>query len=164
MPNRRPGVKNVESLGWPEAVLHRGPEHLPHQAPAIQRGLWPQSVAAEVGEYTAPQEQSIDLLRRLEDRSLIPPEIARLFHGLRKAGNAATHSLRGDRSEAHHQLWMAWYLAIWFHRTFGKEPGFKPPTFVTSRDPRQIEQDAEEERSRRDAGVQRSTSRSDDEF
>lgn len=77
-----------------------------------------QRTAAHAGLYASTEENQAELLRRLRDRGLLPREIGDLFHGLRKAGNAATHDLRGDHREALYQLRMAWKLGAWFHGTF----------------------------------------------
>ena len=90
--------------------------------------------AARVGIYVAADEKQHELLRRLRDRNAIPRDVADLFHGLRKAGNTASHEVAGTASEALHQLKMARLLAIWFHRTFG-DPRFKPSAFVPPRPP-----------------------------
>ncbi|HEX2844711.1 MAG TPA: DUF4145 domain-containing protein, partial [Candidatus Limnocylindria bacterium] len=89
--------------------------------------------AAQAGLYGA-QESQARLLDRLRDRGLLTPDIADLFHGLRRAGNAATHEMVGDHREALHQLRMAWQLGAWFHRTFG-DPAFSPGPFVPPPDP-----------------------------
>lgn len=94
-----------------------------------------QRTAAQAGLYTSTDEKQVDLLTRLEDRGLLPRDVADLFHGLRKAGNEATHDLRGDHRDALHQLRMAWKLGAWFHRTF-KDRNFKPGPFVPPSDPK----------------------------
>lgn len=94
-----------------------------------------QRTAAHAGLYASTEENQAELLGRLRDRGLLPREIGDLFHGLRKAGNAATHDLRGDHREALYQLRMAWKLGAWFHRTF-KDPRFTPGPFVPPPDPK----------------------------
>ncbi|NVB39481.1 type I restriction-modification system endonuclease [Pseudenhygromyxa sp. WMMC2535] len=69
------------------------------------------------------------LIDALEDRGLIDAELARLFHGLRKAGNAAVHADEGSDQDALHQLEMAHALAVWFHRATA-EPDFDPAPFT----------------------------------
>jgi type I restriction enzyme R subunit len=93
-----------------------------------------QRTAARAGLYTSTEENQVELLARLRDHNLLSREVADLFHGLRKAGNAATHDLRGDHRDALHQLRMAWQLGVWFHRTF-KDRAFKPGPFVPPPDP-----------------------------
>ena len=94
-----------------------------------------QRTAAGAGIYTSTEENQSELLGRLRDRGLLPREVGDLFHGLRKAGNAAAHDIRGDHREALYQLRMAWQLGVWFHRTF-KDRAFKPGPFVPPPDPK----------------------------
>jgi type I restriction enzyme, R subunit len=94
-----------------------------------------QRIAAQAGLYTSTDENQVELLARLRDHGLLPREVADLFHGLRKAGNAAAHDIRGDHREALHQLRMAWQLGVWFHRTF-KDKSFKSGAFVPPPDPK----------------------------
>ncbi len=94
-----------------------------------------QRAAANAGVFTGPQENQLDLLRRLEQRGVLGRPVAELFHSVRKAGNAAMHDLRGDRMEALHQLKLTRELAVWFHRSFGNAPKFNPGPFVPPADP-----------------------------
>jgi len=94
-----------------------------------------QRTAAHAGLYTSTDENQAELLGRLRDRGLLPREIGDLFHGLRKAGNAAAHDFHGEHREALYQLRMAWKLGAWFHRTF-KDPRFNPGPFVPPPDPK----------------------------
>jgi type I restriction enzyme R subunit len=94
-----------------------------------------QQTAARAGLYLSAQEGQLELLARLRDRSLLPREVADLFHDLRKAGNAAVHSLQGDHREALALLRTARTLGVWFHRTFAA-PTFKAGPFVPPADPR----------------------------
>lgn len=59
--------------------------------------LLAQEAAALVGIYADPHENQVDLLRRLSDRGVINPEVAGLFHDLRRKGNEAAHQGAGDR-------------------------------------------------------------------
>lgn len=93
-----------------------------------------QRTAAKAGMYVSTEEKQVDLLARLRDAGVLTRELADLFHGLRKAGNAATHDLRGDHREALHQLRMARELAVWFHRVF-RDRNFRPGPFVPPPDP-----------------------------
>ncbi|HEY9899313.1 MAG TPA: type I restriction-modification system endonuclease [Pantanalinema sp.] len=88
-----------------------------------------QMVAARIGLYTSTEDSFKDILDRMRDRNVLAPDVANLFHGIRKAGNGAAHSLRGEYDEALHQLRMARALAVWFHQAFGKERAFKPEPF-----------------------------------
>ncbi len=93
-----------------------------------------QRTAARAGLYASTDESQLELLRRLRDHGLLPREIGDLFHGLRTAGNAATHEIQGNHREALHQLRMARELGAWFHRTF-RERGFRLTAFVPPPDP-----------------------------
>lgn len=94
-----------------------------------------QRTAAHAGLYTSTEENQAELPGRLRDRELLPREIGDLFHGLRKAGNAAAHDFQGEHREALYQLRMAWKLGAWFHRTF-KDARFNPGPFVPTPDPK----------------------------
>ena len=94
-----------------------------------------QRTAARAGLYVSTDESQLELLRRLRDHGLLPREIGELFHGLRTAGNAATHEHQGDHRDALYQLRMARELGAWFHRTF-RERGFKLGAFVPPPDPK----------------------------
>lgn len=101
-------------------------------------------IAAKVG---IPSDQSqLDLLNKLENLGAISGEIARLFHSIRKTGNAAVHGLAGDMDEAETSLRMAHTLAVWFLRAYGGEPTFKHEAFVLPKPPADIaaEQEAAE--------------------
>lgn len=106
-----------------------------------------QMVAAKIGVYTPVEEKQAELLNTLRDRGVLKPEVANLFHGLRKAGNDAVHSHKGTREDAAHQLKMARTLGVWFHKSF-KDPSFKAGSFVQLSDPRQQEQAAASELKR----------------
>jgi type I restriction enzyme R subunit len=58
-----------------------------------------------------------------------------LFHQIRIAGNQATHDHVGDHSQALTTLKIARQLAIWFHKSFGKQPDFKAGPFVPPPEP-----------------------------
>ncbi len=87
-------------------------------------------VAARSGLLATPDELQSDLLRRLKLERAVPPEVLDLFHQVRIVGNRAAHDGYGDHRDALTTLKIARQLAIWFHRTFGKETGFKPGPFV----------------------------------
>ncbi|WP_373510491.1 DUF4145 domain-containing protein [Thiocapsa sp.] len=87
-------------------------------------------VAARSGLLATPGELQSDLLRRLKFERAVPPEVLDLFHQVRILGNRATHQGYGDHRDALTTLKIARQLAIWFHRTFGKDTGFKPGPFV----------------------------------
>jgi len=71
-----------------------------------------------------------EVLRTLRLRSVLPFDVADLFHHLRRAGNAAAHENAGSAGDALTALKVARAIAIWFHRSYGSSPGFKPGPFV----------------------------------
>jgi type I restriction enzyme R subunit len=93
-----------------------------------------QLVAANAGLLASPEEQQVDLLRRLKFERVVPLQVGDLFHQLRVAGNRATHAHAGDHNEALTTLKLARQLGIWFHRTFA-DPKFKAGAFVPPPDP-----------------------------
>jgi type I restriction enzyme R subunit len=102
-----------------------------------------QRVAAHVGVYTKEEDDQLKRLNALRERGALTPEVADLFHGLRKAGNDAVHAHKGTSADAMHQLKMARTLGVWFHKSF-KHPSFKAGPFVPLADPRQSEKAARE--------------------
>jgi type I restriction enzyme, R subunit len=112
--------------------------------------LLAQSVAARTAHYENAGEGLGDLLRRLSLDRVIPREAADLFHQLRKVGNAAAHDGTGDYREALSSLKIARQLAIWFHRTFGRNVNFRAGPFAPPRPPEAVAQElaAELERLR----------------
>ena len=97
--------------------------------------LLAQEAAATAGLYADSSDSQLDLLRRLEDRRVLPREVSDLFHDLRRSGNQVTHEGVATRREALHQLRMARTLAVWFQRSFGKQPNLKVGKFVPPPDP-----------------------------
>jgi len=96
--------------------------------------LLARQTSAYAGIYSTPDEKLTDLLERLKSKGVLSPEVAQLFHGIRKIGNQAVHQHTGARREALYQLRMARTLAVWFHRSF-KKPDFKIGPFVPPPDP-----------------------------
>jgi type I restriction enzyme R subunit len=94
-----------------------------------------QRAAARVGVPASGATPQFDLLRELEVRNLLTRDLARLFHHIRKAGNEAAHEVNGTSGEVIHVLRIARELGIWFHRTFGKQPAFKPGAFKAPEPP-----------------------------
>ncbi|MGY8628029.1 type I restriction-modification system endonuclease [Chromobacterium violaceum] len=94
-----------------------------------------QEIAARIG---VPQQQTqVDLLRAIDGRFNLDPQIRQLFHLLRKTGNIAAHEVgaRIGYREGLEALKVAREIAIWFHRTFGKATEFNPGPFVLPDDP-----------------------------
>jgi len=109
--------------------------------------LLAQLVATKVGQYKAPDEVQYELLRRLQDQGILPREIAQLFSEVRRAGNAASHTMQGDHGTALSALKLVWQLGVWFHRTF-KNPQFKSGPFIPPSRPQDESQELHAELSR----------------
>ena len=97
--------------------------------------LLSKTVAAHHALYLGERETFEETLRRLSYERIIPKEAADVFHALRKAGNRAAHETTGNHSDALSALKFARQLGIWFHRTYGKKPDFKPGPFVPPPEP-----------------------------
>jgi type I restriction enzyme, R subunit len=91
--------------------------------------LLAQLVASRTGLFQSSEEGQYDLLRRLQDRGLLPREITQLFGEVRRAGNAASHAGGGDHRTALALLRITWQLGVWYHRTF-KDRSFKSGPFI----------------------------------
>lgn len=81
--------------------------------------LMAQQVAARAGLYDDQEDNQLKLLNRLQSERWLAPDIAHLFHVLRKVGNAAMHQGDGDHRLALESLKYANQLGHWFQRTFG---------------------------------------------
>ena len=92
-------------------------------------------IAALSGSYDpARRESTNDLLRRLSTEQILPREVVDVFHAVRKKGNEATHDFTGTPSEALAALKFCRTLGVWYRRTYGRDPGFKPGPFVPPKD------------------------------
>jgi type I restriction enzyme R subunit len=91
--------------------------------------------AATIGLQIDAVTDFVGILTKLRDAGVLTPEVAELFHGLRKAGNLAVHDGAGTQREALHQLRMARTLGIWFHKAFGSNPNFKAGPFIPPPNP-----------------------------
>ncbi|MBS1155669.1 MAG: hsdR [Proteobacteria bacterium] len=88
-----------------------------------------QTLAAHTGLLNQPAEAQLELLRRLNDRGVLPRDVAQLFHQVRKEGNEANHALKDDHGSALQALRLSWQLSLWFHRTL-KDPHYKSGPFI----------------------------------
>ncbi|MEI7376008.1 type I restriction-modification system endonuclease [Dickeya chrysanthemi] len=80
--------------------------------------------------------KQVDLLYQLNRELQLEPTVRELFHILRMEGNRATHHFRTQHKEAMDGLKVARSLAIWFHRSLGKQGAdFKAGPFVPPSDP-----------------------------
>lgn len=82
-------------------------------------------MAAKVGMLTSQEEAVPDLLRRLQDNGILPPEVARLFYAVRRASHDAADAKMSDPSAAIVAMRLTQQLGLWFHRTFA-DPAFVP--------------------------------------
>ncbi len=97
-----------------------------------------QDMAARVGVQLVQPTQA-ELFRAVDARLGLDAQVRQLFHLLRRTGNAAAHEAAhgiGFR-EGLEALKVAREIAVWFHRSFGHNPGFKPGPFVLPDDPSQ---------------------------
>jgi type I restriction enzyme R subunit len=91
--------------------------------------LLAQLLAARTGLYISVEETQYELLRRLQDSGVMPREVFQMFNELRRAGNAANHSLSGDHRTALSALKLARQVGLWFHRTF-KDADYQSGPFI----------------------------------
>lgn len=104
------------------------------------------TVAARHALYIGERETFEETLRRLSLERITPREVTDVFHALRKIGNRAVHDGEGTFTEAVSALKFAWQLGIWFHRAYGKQPNFKPSSFVQPQKPPAQKEDEDVER------------------
>lgn len=94
-----------------------------------------EEIAARLG---IPQQSTqAERLRAVDARMGLDPQVAQMFHLLRRTGNQAAHD-PGHRigyREGLDALKVARELAVWFHRSFGGDVGFNPGKFVLPDDP-----------------------------
>lgn len=103
-----------------------------------------QAAATHVGLYSKPEESQYDLLNRLRDQNILPPQIHQLFGEIRRTGNDANHARTGDHRAALAMLKIAWQISIWFHRTF-KDPHYKSGAFIPPRPPKDESEELKQE-------------------
>ena len=90
-----------------------------------------QDIAARIG-VNLTQPSQAELLRAVDMRLGMDAQVRQLFHLLRRTGNLAVHEVThgiGYR-EGLESLKVAREIAVWFHRSFGRNPGFKPGPFL----------------------------------
>ncbi len=93
-------------------------------------------IAARIGVNLAQPTQA-ELLRAVDLRLGMDAQVRQLFHLLRRTGNLAAHELAhgiGYR-EGLEALKVAREVAVWFHRSFGRDPAFRPGAFLMPDDP-----------------------------
>ncbi|PZP30129.1 MAG: type I restriction-modification system endonuclease [Roseateles depolymerans] len=97
-----------------------------------------QDIAARLG-IQLQQPTQAELLRAVDQRLGLDPQVRQMFHLLRQRGNVAAHEAQhaiGYR-EGLESLKVAREVAVWYHRSFGKQPDFKPGPFQLPDDPSQ---------------------------
>lgn len=104
--------------------------------------------AAFGGILVEERDSFLDILDKLWNSKIVGPQVSQLFHGLRKAGNDAAHNNAGEKRDALHQLQMARKLAVWFHKSFGRDKKFSPGPFVPPPDPSHANSELQDELDR----------------
>jgi len=97
--------------------------------------LLAKQIAARHRAYEGDKETFEETLRRLSFDRVLPREVADVFHQLRRLGNVAAHEAAGNHADALSALKLARQLGIWFHRTYAKQPAFKPGPFTPPAEP-----------------------------
>lgn len=97
-----------------------------------------QDVASRVGVRLIQPTQA-ELLRAVDQRLGLDPQVRQMFHLLRQRGNEAAHQVdhRIGYREGLEALKVAREIALWFHRSFGSDADFKPGPFILPDDPSQ---------------------------
>jgi type I restriction enzyme R subunit len=95
-----------------------------------------QDIASRVGIEVEARATQLDLLRKIQNEVSLAREVTDAFHELRRTGNEATHEFTSNHREALRALRIAWTLAAWYHKTFGKPAkGWKLGAFEKPEDP-----------------------------
>jgi type I restriction enzyme R subunit len=122
-----------------------------------------QEVATRVGVRLMQPTQA-ELLRAVDQRLSLDPQVRQMLHLLRQRGNEAAHQVqhRIGYREGMETLKVAREVALWFHRSFGSQPDFKAGPFVLPHDPSEelaLAQRAAQERDRFEALAQEADAR-----
>ena len=103
--------------------------------------LLAEAIAKDVGNRIGLLQQSTqaDLIRAIDHKLGLDPQLRQMFHLLRMRGNDAVHEVGAaiGYREALESLKVAREVALWFHRTFGSDTQFKPGPFQLPDDPSQ---------------------------
>ncbi len=94
-----------------------------------------QDLASKCGILFTAETSQADLLYKISREIRLDPVVKDLFHTLRIEGNRAAHEFQTKHKEAMAGLKVARKLAVWFHRSFGGQQGFKPGPFTPPADP-----------------------------
>jgi type I restriction enzyme R subunit len=97
-----------------------------------------QDVASRIGVRLLQPTQA-ELLRAVDQRLGLDAQVRQMFNLLRHRGNEAAHQAdhRIGYREGLDALKVAREVALWFHRSFGSNPNFKPGPFILPDDPSQ---------------------------
>jgi len=97
-----------------------------------------QEVASRIGLRLVQATQA-ELLRAVDQRLRLDPQVRQMFQLLRTRGNDAAHQIDHHigYKEGLEALKVAREVALWFHRSFGDNPDFKPGPFIYPDDPSQ---------------------------
>ncbi|WP_027013818.1 type I restriction-modification system endonuclease [Comamonas composti] len=95
-------------------------------------------VALRIGVSTLEQTQA-ELLRTVDARLGLEPQLKQMLHVLRRRGNEVAHEVQPSigYKEALDSIRIAREVALWFHRSFGSNPDFRPGPFTLPDDPSQ---------------------------
>ena len=96
--------------------------------------LLTQKTAVACGKYADGKEAQYDLLRRLRDISLLPPDVYQMLDTVRRHGNVASHDGAGDHATALSCLKISWQLGLWYYRTF-HDARYKSGVFIPPANP-----------------------------
>lgn len=127
------------------AALGRVAEKIfPHDPPSCvaKLRLLAEAIAKDVAHRMGLQllqPTQAELIRAIDSRLGLDPQLRQMFHLLRIRGNDAVHEVGAaiGYREALESLKVAREVALWFHRTFGHNPKYKPGPFLLPDDPSQ---------------------------
>lgn len=103
-------------------------------------------IAALSGVYEGASRETVsDLLGRLKRQMVLPREVADIFHAIRIAGNEANHEFVGKPADALAALKFCRSLGVWYRRTYGRDPNFKPGPFVPPKSAKELDQETRTE-------------------
>ncbi|QQN68290.1 type I restriction-modification system endonuclease [Comamonas testosteroni] len=118
----------------------------PHDPPSCvaKLRLLAEAIAKEVAGRIGLQPQlqpstQSDLIRSIDSKLGLDPQLRQMFHLLRMRGNEAVHEVGAaiGYREALESLKVAREVALWFHRTFGSNADYKAGPFLLPDDPSQ---------------------------
>jgi type I restriction enzyme R subunit len=118
------------SAAFAERYVFEDPDTSVTKVRLLAEGL-ARLAATYLGIEESDQPNLQNTIQELWIKNIITPEIKNHWHVLRINGNAAAHGTKSfNQTEALFNLRQARTLAVWFHKSFGKDPNFKPGPFV----------------------------------